>query len=72
MCRTNNHFNNGMKELFNVSECGLNRDFTVEFQRGGKQRVYYIQAEEKLWDYAPSGLDRISGVPLAQPGKSVP
>ena len=28
---------------------------------GGKTREYFIAAEEKLWDYAPSGMDNFNG-----------
>jgi hephaestin len=31
---------------------------------GGKERRYYIAAEEVLWDYAPSGRDQVRGAPF--------
>ena len=30
----------------------------------GVTRTYYIDAEEVKWDYAPSGIDKITGIPL--------
>jgi len=30
----------------------------------GQTRVYYIAADEVTWDYAPSGIDQISGMPF--------
>ena len=30
-------------------------------------RTYYIAADEVIWNYAPSGMDRISGKPLPKP-----
>src|SRR3954463_14416191 len=30
----------------------------------GRTRVYYIAADEVIWDYAPSGTNQISGKPF--------
>jgi hephaestin len=30
----------------------------------GKTRVYYIAADELIWDYAPSGINQITGKPF--------
>ena len=65
VCQNNDHYNGGAKALFNVSQCGLQRDHTIEFAREAVERTYYIQAEEEFWDYAPSGVDLISGQDLA-------
>ena len=35
--------------------------------RTGKTRIYYIAADEVMWNYAPSGADVISGKPFAGP-----
>jgi manganese oxidase len=32
---------------------------------GGRERTYYIAAEETEWDYAPLGIDMMSGEPFA-------
>ena len=71
LCRTNNHFRAGEKELFNVTQCGLKQDFTIQFPRLGKNRTYYIQAEEEYWDYAPSGMDLIAGQNLSEQDRYV-
>jgi FtsP/CotA-like multicopper oxidase with cupredoxin domain len=34
---------------------------------GGTTRHYYIQAEDQLWDFAPSGIDQIHGGPIPAP-----
>ena len=31
----------------------------------GKVRSYYVAAEEVLWDYAPTGVNGITGQPIA-------
>ena len=31
---------------------------------GGKVRTYYIAADELDWDYAPSGIDQMTGKPF--------
>lgn len=36
---------------------------------GGQLRRYYIQAEERAWDYAPDGRDRITGRPFGAEAK---
>ena len=32
---------------------------------GGRVRTYYIAAEETEWDYAPLGIDMMTGEPFA-------
>ena len=32
----------------------------------GKTRTYYIAADEVTWDYAPDGINRISGKPFGE------
>ena len=32
--------------------------------RGGKVRTYYVAADELDWDYAPSGIDQMMGMPF--------
>ncbi|HUZ94635.1 MAG TPA: multicopper oxidase domain-containing protein [Edaphobacter sp.] len=32
--------------------------------RGGKVRTYYVAADEVDWDYAPTGIDQMMGMPL--------
>ena len=61
MCRTNNHFTAGEKALFSVKQCGLKQDYSVQFVQKPANRTFYIQAEEELWNYAPGGMDQISG-----------
>lgn len=31
---------------------------------GGQTRTYYVAADEVPWDYAPSGMNRITGQPF--------
>lgn len=33
---------------------------------GGKTRTYYIAADEVTWDYAPGGINRITGQPFGE------
>jgi len=32
---------------------------------GGRERTYFIAAEETEWDYAPLGIDMMTGEPFA-------
>jgi manganese oxidase len=34
-------------------------------EKKGQTRIYYIAADEVKWDYAPSGLDQITGEPFS-------
>ena len=34
--------------------------------RGGHVREYFIAAEEELWDYAPTGMNQMSGMPFTE------
>lgn len=35
----------------------------------GQQRRYFIAAEKILWDYAPQGYNKFSGLPLNASGR---
>ena len=60
--------------LLSISSCG-GRDSSQASQQGGqgggqaeggKTRTYYIAADPVNWDYAPDGIDDISGKPFDQ------
>ena len=53
--------------MFKVNKCA--RNATTSMPSGGTIRRYFIAAEEKLWNYAPSGLNKITGESLTQPGR---
>ena len=55
VCRTNDHFNSGMVAKFKVNECG-SQVLPVD---PIKTRTYYIAAVEDVWDYGPSGMNKI-------------
>lgn len=42
--------------------------------QASRTRVYYIAADEVMWDYAPTGMDQITGIPIdsARPGLKRP
>ena len=64
---TGRQFDNGMSALFRVyrSEIGV----AMPTISGGMTKVYYLAAEEILWDYGPSGINNIDGTPLTSPGR---
>lgn len=60
-CHINDHLHAGMQALFTVhgdtpSETGA--------PVPAKERVYYVQAEDVLWDYAPKGTNVCDGTPF--------
>jgi len=65
-CMVTSNYDGGMYALFNVTKCA--RDFDTPVARGGKTRKYFIAAEEKRWNYGPSGIDKMTGEDLLKPG----
>ena len=64
ICRVNANLNGGMSAKYIVrNDCG---EAGTEQRSTGKKRWYYIAAVEETWDYAPSGMDMIGGVPLEE------
>ena len=64
-CMNSKFFDNGMAAFFNVQNCSKRMD--LPNVSGGKTRIYYIAAEDQLWDYGPTGQNNIDGVPLTSP-----
>ncbi|CAH3123052.1 unnamed protein product, partial [Pocillopora meandrina] len=64
-CMNSKFFDNGMAALFNVQNCSKRMD--LPNVSGGKTRIYYIAAEDQLWDYGPTGQNNIDGMPLTSP-----
>uniref|UniRef100_T1IW54 Plastocyanin-like domain-containing protein n=1 Tax=Strigamia maritima TaxID=126957 RepID=T1IW54_STRMM len=59
----------GMQAFFNVKTCDNKKKIQKKrfhHHPKGKTRTYYIAAEEVMWDYAPSGVDQETGIPLSQ------
>uniref|UniRef100_A0A8C2IK92 ferroxidase n=1 Tax=Cyprinus carpio TaxID=7962 RepID=A0A8C2IK92_CYPCA len=57
-CQVNDHLKAGMQALFKVSSCKDEMNSTVHLS--GKIRKYFIAAEKIWWDYAPSGMDKLT------------
>ncbi|XP_066512429.1 ferroxidase HEPHL1-like isoform X1 [Hoplias malabaricus] len=57
-CQVNDHMQAGMQAFYEVSLCGSKAAAT---ESPGRERHYFIAAEEQLWDYAPSGKDVFTG-----------
>uniref|UniRef100_A0A672QUV2 ferroxidase n=1 Tax=Sinocyclocheilus grahami TaxID=75366 RepID=A0A672QUV2_SINGR len=57
-CQVNDHLKAGMQALFKVSSCKDEMNSTVHLS--GKIRKYFIAAEKIRWDYAPSGMDKLT------------
>ena len=43
---------------------GIGSGDSVATAAGGVTRTYYVAADEVLWDYAPSGMNKITGKPF--------
>lgn len=60
VCQTSEHYRAGAKELFHVNDCGMRRDYNIN-PTHGQNRTYFLQAEEENWNFAPTGMDWITG-----------
>uniref|UniRef100_A0A8C1UTS9 ferroxidase n=1 Tax=Cyprinus carpio TaxID=7962 RepID=A0A8C1UTS9_CYPCA len=63
-CQVNDHVQAGMQSFYEVSACGSTASAT---EAPGKERRFYIAAEEMVWDYAPSGMNYMTNKPLTEP-----
>ena len=66
-CMVTGNYDGGMYALFNVTKCA--RDFDPPVASGGRTRKYFIAAEEKMWNYGPSGINKMTGEDLLKPGR---
>ncbi|KAG8184023.1 hypothetical protein JTE90_011521 [Oedothorax gibbosus] len=63
-CEVGLHGKAGMESFFSITKCPHSRN--VQAALTGKIREFFIAAEEVEWDYAPSGLNKFTGVPLVE------
>ncbi|VFV28449.1 hephaestin-like 1 [Lynx pardinus] len=64
-CQVSDHLQAGMLGQYNVGNC---KGGVSHPRMTGQQRRYYIAAEKILWDYAPQGYNKFSGLPLNASG----
>ncbi|RXN06051.1 hephaestin 1 [Labeo rohita] len=62
-CQVNDHVQAGMQSFYEVSACGSSASPT---ETPGKERHFYIAAEEMIWDYAPSGMNYMTNESLIE------
>ncbi len=53
-----------MQSFYEVSVCGSS---VFPTEAPGKERYFYIAAEEMDWDYAPSGMNYMTNKSLTEP-----
>ncbi|XP_014372908.1 hephaestin-like protein 1 [Alligator sinensis] len=66
-CQVNDHLQAGMEGLYNVQTCNKN---ISQPSLSGRERRYFIAAEEVLWDYGPEGYDKFTGQGLNATGSN--
>uniref|UniRef100_G1M2N6 ferroxidase n=1 Tax=Ailuropoda melanoleuca TaxID=9646 RepID=G1M2N6_AILME len=64
-CQVSDHLQAGMLGQYNVGNC---KGDIPHPKMKGQQRHYFIAAEKILWDYAPQGYNKFSGLPLNASG----
>ncbi|RXN25752.1 hephaestin 1 [Labeo rohita] len=62
-CQVNDHVQAGMQSFYEVSACGSSASPT---ETPGKERRFYIAAEEMIWDYAQSGMNYMTNASLTE------
>ncbi|MCJ8745764.1 hypothetical protein PDJAM_G00134240 [Pangasius djambal] len=65
-CQVNDHMQAGMQGFYHVSLCG--KDDTAPKVPPDHERHFYIAAEEGIWNYAPSGINKFTDEPLDKNG----
>nr|XP_009861868.1 hephaestin-like protein isoform X2 [Ciona intestinalis]XP_026695027.1 hephaestin-like protein isoform X1 [Ciona intestinalis] len=69
-CKLYSHFTEGMTALLNVDpQCRDEREEDPNLSLTGITRDFFIRAEEELWDYGPSGINRITNQSLDADGE---
>ncbi|KAK3515672.1 hypothetical protein QTP70_026459, partial [Hemibagrus guttatus] len=63
-CQVNDHMQAGMQGFYQVSMCGKD----VPTVPPGHERHFYIAAEEVIWDYGPSGINKFTNERLDKEG----
>ncbi|OXB71026.1 UNVERIFIED_CONTAM: hypothetical protein H355_013979, partial [Colinus virginianus] len=66
-CQVNDHIEGGMQAIFKVRGC---RKSTTDHSETTKIRQYFIAAEEIVWNYGPSALNRFTGQELIADSES--
>uniref|UniRef100_A0A8C7ACL2 ferroxidase n=1 Tax=Neovison vison TaxID=452646 RepID=A0A8C7ACL2_NEOVI len=64
-CQVSDHLQAGMLGQYNVGNC---KGDIPHPKMKGQQRHYFIAAEKVLWDYAPQGYNKFTGLPLNASG----
>ncbi|XP_062440569.1 ferroxidase HEPHL1 [Rhea pennata] len=64
-CQVNEHLRGGMEALYDVQLCQKNLSRPSPLSH---KRLYYIAAEEVLWNYGPDGYDKFTGQGLNATG----
>ncbi|XP_062069237.1 ceruloplasmin isoform X2 [Lepus europaeus] len=67
-CQNLNHLKAGLQAFFQVQDC--HKSPAEDGIHGKQVRHYYIAAEEIIWNYAPSGIDRFTNENLTAPGSA--
>ena len=62
-------YDNGMSALFDVTDCG--KGVELPSVAGGETRIYYIAADEVIWNYGPTGENHIDGASLTSPKRYI-
>ncbi|XP_046333046.2 hephaestin-like protein [Haliotis rufescens] len=56
-CKANDHFDEGMQGFFNAKKCADKPEPLIE---EGNVRKVFLMIHEHLWDYLPSGVDKLT------------
>ncbi|XP_063078757.1 ferroxidase HEPHL1-like [Engraulis encrasicolus] len=65
-CLVSDH-REGPQAFYEVVQGGECQDVPTTTLTGGRERHYYIMADETTWDYGPLGYNNFTHIPLTQP-----
>lgn len=65
-CQVNDHLAGGMQAIYEVKSCPAQAQET-ESSRIGRERRYFIAAEEAMWNYAPTDTNQFTGQKIDHP-----
>ncbi|XP_041369921.1 hephaestin-like [Gigantopelta aegis] len=66
-CDTTTHFEDGMEVYIDVRQCNAKMN---TYKTSGTTRKHFLSIEEVIWDYAPSGMNKLTKQGLVRTGST--
>ncbi|OCT80945.1 ceruloplasmin isoform X1 [Xenopus laevis] len=66
-CQVNDHLAGGMQAIYEIRSCPAESQQQQSYSWRGRERHYYIAAEEVIWNYAPTDTNQFTGKKIDHP-----